>query len=381
MIENELEEFLYRGESESLDFKREQYRFVKATDPDKAKLLKDVLAFANSWREEPAHIFIGVEEASGQKATVVGILASDHLADAAVQQFVNTKTNRPVRFSYEKVEYHGKHVGVIRFAHPQERPVYLKTRFARLKRGVVYIRRGSSVDEASPDELAAMGRAEAREADTPQVEMEFALPAQHRRLGLEVELRSIHFKLPPRPDAPPRQAGYDLGVQLAEVLGQGVKTDAERRWDELAEAASKARLIPIGLWLRNGGSAPAHDVRVVFEFPETPGLAFIEEHELEPTGYLHVAHIPTRWDFSVQRLNRGWELEIAVGKIQPKDEQFTRATLYIDAERTLEASGTARVFADNLPDPVLVPVVLRIAVEVRDTSLVDFERQFGTGSE
>jgi predicted HTH transcriptional regulator len=43
-------------------FKRDQYPFEASSDDDKGELLKDLLAFANSWRRESAFILIGVEE-------------------------------------------------------------------------------------------------------------------------------------------------------------------------------------------------------------------------------------------------------------------------------------------------------------------------------
>lgn len=45
---------LYEEESTTLDFKSEQYKFVKAQDWEKAELLKDILAFANAWRRSDA---------------------------------------------------------------------------------------------------------------------------------------------------------------------------------------------------------------------------------------------------------------------------------------------------------------------------------------
>ena len=56
MTENEFLQLLYRGESESLDFKSEQYAFVGASEAKKAQLLKDILAFANAWRNDPAYM-------------------------------------------------------------------------------------------------------------------------------------------------------------------------------------------------------------------------------------------------------------------------------------------------------------------------------------
>src|SRR5579864_5379397 len=59
------ERLLYEEESTTLDFKKEQYRFAKATEYEKSELLKDILGFANAWRRSEAYILIGVEEMRG----------------------------------------------------------------------------------------------------------------------------------------------------------------------------------------------------------------------------------------------------------------------------------------------------------------------------
>jgi predicted HTH transcriptional regulator len=98
-MNNELfERLLYEEESDTLDFKRDQYRFVKAQDTEKSELLKDILGFANAWRRSEAYIVIGVEDVRGGRANVVGIPLSEHLDDHSLQQFVNNLTNQPVRF-------------------------------------------------------------------------------------------------------------------------------------------------------------------------------------------------------------------------------------------------------------------------------------------
>jgi hypothetical protein len=53
VTEEDLRQLLYRRESETLDFKRDQYVFSKASERQKAEFLKDVLAFAN-WRRTSA---------------------------------------------------------------------------------------------------------------------------------------------------------------------------------------------------------------------------------------------------------------------------------------------------------------------------------------
>src|SRR5437016_3454734 len=99
MNQDLFESLLYQHESEALDFKLGQYEFDKATDEQKGEILKDILAFANAWRQTDAHILIGVEEGRGGRSRVVGV--PQHLLNRNLQQFVHSKTNRPVIFSYE----------------------------------------------------------------------------------------------------------------------------------------------------------------------------------------------------------------------------------------------------------------------------------------
>src|SRR5262249_34944507 len=149
-----LENLLREGESTSLDYKRDQYPWVGASDDDKSEVLKDILAFANAWRHSDAYILIGVEEVKGGRANVVGI--GQHIPDNDLQQFVNGKTNRPVEFSYKAYPFEGKQVGIITIP-VQERPLFLARSFGRLVKHAVYYRHGSSTAVATPDEIARMG--------------------------------------------------------------------------------------------------------------------------------------------------------------------------------------------------------------------------------
>ena len=155
---------LNEEESSALDFKRDQYPFEGADEAAKSELLKDIVAFANSWRRTDAYILIGIEEVKGGRSTPVGI--STHHDDASLQQFVNSKTNRPVAFSYRTITIDGVQVGVIR-VEVQERPFFLKKDYGRLKAATVYLRRGSSTDTADPEEVHRMGAASAREGKAP----------------------------------------------------------------------------------------------------------------------------------------------------------------------------------------------------------------------
>jgi hypothetical protein len=136
-----IEQLLYEDEGNALDFKLKQYNFISATDEEKSELLKDIPSFTNSWRRETAYILIGVEEIKGDKNKVIGI--TEHLDDANLQQFVNSKTNNPIEFSYKTIQYDYKKIGLIEIP-IQKRPFYLQKDFGKLRRDKVYIRRGSS---------------------------------------------------------------------------------------------------------------------------------------------------------------------------------------------------------------------------------------------
>jgi hypothetical protein len=161
-----LNDLLHEEESATLDFKRDQYPFVGADDATKSELLKDVLAMANAWRRTDAYILIGVEDVRGGRSNPLGV--TTHHDDATLQQFVNLKTNRPIKFSYEAAAIGGQQIGIIRID-VQERPFFLKKDYGKLKAATVYVRRGSSTDIADPDEIHRMGAASAREK-TPQIE-------------------------------------------------------------------------------------------------------------------------------------------------------------------------------------------------------------------
>lgn len=151
-----IDRLLYEEESHELDFKEEQYRFIGATDDEKCEILKDLLAFANSWRRADAFILVGVREVRGGPSTVVGI--SEDIDEAQLQQFVNSKTQRPITFSYRLIPFHEQRVGVFHIP-VQRRPLFLTRDYGRLKKEMVYLRRGTSTAIADPDEIAMMGSA------------------------------------------------------------------------------------------------------------------------------------------------------------------------------------------------------------------------------
>jgi hypothetical protein len=81
---------------------------------------------------------------------------SHHIPENDLQQFVNSKTNRPTTFSYRAYAFEGKLIGVITIPQ-QDRPIYLTKDYGKLKKQVVYYRQGTSTAIATPDDIARMG--------------------------------------------------------------------------------------------------------------------------------------------------------------------------------------------------------------------------------
>lgn len=156
-----IDALLWEDESTTLDFKEQQYPLT--SDEEKAELIKDVLAFANAFRRNDAYILLGIREHKGGRAAVIGV--TNHPDDASLQQLVNSKTNRPVEFSYHALTIDNQQIGIIQIPR-QPRPAYLTRNFGKLTTNTVYIRHGSSTSIATPDEIARMGNDQQQPAGT-----------------------------------------------------------------------------------------------------------------------------------------------------------------------------------------------------------------------
>jgi predicted HTH transcriptional regulator len=141
---------LNMSESDSLDFKSGHYKFWNpSTDEEKSELLKDIIAFANSFKTGDAFIVVGVSEKNQRKDQVVGV--TTHLKDNEVQQFVNSKTNRRVAFLVHSSTAEGQPIDIIQIAQKQERPICLTKNYGKVKANEVWIRVGSSSAIATPE--------------------------------------------------------------------------------------------------------------------------------------------------------------------------------------------------------------------------------------
>lgn len=172
-----IEQLCMEGESNHLDYKREQYPFVGISSPEKAELLKDVLAMANAFRNETAYILIGVAQQQDGSGQIAGIPKDNFIDDAKLQQFINEKTNRVVAFSSYSVEIDGANIiQVIEIPVQRKRPYFPIKSWGGINSNTVFVRSGSSTRIATPDEIAQMGKEEQLKQNQRLIDISLIVP-------------------------------------------------------------------------------------------------------------------------------------------------------------------------------------------------------------
>lgn len=381
MTSDELEELLYRSEGTDLDFKQAQYRFIGATDDDKAELLKDILAMVNAWREGDAHILIGVRDARPNPAELIGI--SELLDDALLQQFVNSKTSTQVVFKYEVLSCRGLTVAAIRIP-KQHRPVFLKKGFGKLSGQTVYVRRGSSTAIADPSEIARMGSDEARQARRTSAELRLLSPdgnpPSENLVGCLLdfgEVRALPSYESPVPPGP-------FGPAFRDVLSD--RSANSDYWRELAAWAKASALwMPIRFELLNTGPTALSDcmlevvahsdageprMRDMDDMPELPAKDHSRYDLLVPRTLPSLLRQERTEQFELLKTGVGVRCQVRLDKLLPSERRATRSCVALIPTKSCELVLESRLLARELERPI--EFVHRFHVELT-TEAVSFE--------
>ena len=149
ITEKELENILSRPESSILDYKEELYSFQYDKDlKNTSKLVKDVISFSNTIRNEKAYIIFGVVEKKDGSNIISGITNS--IDDSILQDKVKDKVIPRPKFLYYELEYLEKKLGILEFPITKyEFPITPTIKLKGLEIGKVYFRNGSSNTEAT----------------------------------------------------------------------------------------------------------------------------------------------------------------------------------------------------------------------------------------
>jgi len=368
--DNLIESLLHEEEGVELDLKVDQYKFAKATDEEKSELLKDILAFTNAWRRSDAFILIGVQEIKGGRSQVLGI--SDLLDDAPIQQFVNSKTNKPVTFSYQNVQFEGKKIAIIHIP-IQPRPVYLKRDFGKLKGETVYVRRGSSTAIANIDEIAKMGVQPQLEHGIPDLEVFFADPKARIRLPAEQNLKSLVLETPEPSSIP------DYKDSGRPPLPSMMRITNFSYYRELVEYTKISRLVfPLHIAVGNNGAITAHDVRLEIRVDKSGGNVVVMDSYEYPdvpkavdlfTPWTTRTNTPIRYDIEVTDIGEFWMIEARADKVQPKSVHWFKDPFFMGSLDTRNIVLEVTVFSDQLHIPKQQKFSVKIEAECRKVDL------------
>jgi len=371
MNDDLLENLLHQDESETLDFKLEQYPFDKATDDEKSELLKDILAFANSWRQTDAYILIGVKEVKGGRSKVIGI--RKHLLNRNLQQFVNSKnmSNRPIEFSYKQYLYKGMEIGIIEIK-LQMRPFFLRKKYGKCEANWVYIRRGDTTAIANPDEVARMGSPVVTEAKLqPELDIQFAEIKNRQLRGTKLSLVSKHVTLPDLDSIPL----YGEPETLGSFTLKTHTFENRNYYRDIAKYINKtAFLTGVGFAIRNTSNVLAKNVHVKVKVNYNPALDILDEYDgpsLPSTDHLRITkcrplnQLQEKALIEVRRHGNLWEITSDFGDIQPGATIWTKEEFYIGAKEALAVEMNVHVVANNLSKPFEIPLTVKIDVKSR----------------
>ena len=376
-----IESLLHEDEGTALDFKREQYRFDGAGKEQKGELLKDILAFANSWRQSTAYILIGVNENPDGRGVVVGI--SDDLDDAKLQQFMNSKTNRPLTFTYRAFHLEGKKIGVIEIP-VQDRPIYLNSNYGKVEKESVYIRRGSSTAIATLEEIIKMAQFSS-EPLPPNLSLEWADLTHHKVLPSPCELNTVLLN----PKLPKNTFKKNLPRGNYDHISpsSGVFDFNHNYSSEIIDYTFSTHLHEeLGFQLQNRGEAVARRVRfvgtvkrqndvVIKNWGERVRWPHIDlMQELSDSIVPFAEQLRKNPDPSVNKYKDHWEITIEFGDIRPHDEVWTTTPVLVGAvnEGSIVVDGELR--GDNIPSPITCQLEAKLVVQCRPMEKADVQQ-------
>lgn len=365
------EELLNQEESSLLDFKRNQYLFSRASEEDKSELLKDILAFANVVKEDKAYILIGVEDIKGGKSKVVGI--NRPFDDSRLQQFVNSKTQRPVNFIYKNFLYEGKQIGIIEIWAQIIQPIFLTNDYGKLRKNIVYIRRGSSTEQVPPDEIIERyGKKIEERKESPKINLELANVRMKTSLGNSTELTSTIME-------------YDKSKILRKnfpLYSVASHLSNKKFEEEMAIYLAQTSFYkPLGFKLVNNSSLLAKNVKLEIFVHDNTFVKIIDEnmYPIKPKRDFIMNIRPVNFhktDVNVEKQSNGWIIKCKIGNIQPRAINWSENVFYVGSNEKTELKLEAKIYADNLPEPLNNQFSIKINTMKKQldlTKLVDMD--------
>lgn len=307
------------------------------------------------------------------------------LDDAAIQQFVNSKTNKPVYFSYKNLEFENKKIALISIP-VQQRPIYLKSDFGKLKKEKVYLRRGSTTVVAQIDEIAKMGIRQIAESARPDLKMHFAKPKTRSLLPNGQIIKSMVLEIPKMSMIPDYQK-KDFNNLLISLL----ETNSSY-YRELASFTKINQLVsPFYFALENSGNASAKDVRIEIKISKSDGMvqvmdAYQYPNIPESSRIRHVGNVELfvkEHDLKVSDIGSEYVIEGRVNKLQAKEWYWFRSPIYVGGNINCQVLLKIQIYSDELSSPkqqqlCVIVESIRRKVDLQDICALEAERFKGS---
>lgn len=379
MISDEdLEQLRYKGEGADLDFKQAQYPFSGATDHQKSELLKDILAMANAYRTGPGYILIGFKDQTPHTAEVVGIAVGDHIDDATLQQFVRSKVDPVLEFQYEERLFDGKHVAIITIP-KQARPFAPNRDYGKLKKNAVYVRRGSSTDEASMSEMSKMVLADAGSSKTARVNLGIE-NEKNEPLSAHLTLSFLEFD-----DLPDYEEDnwVDMGngIRMPNISMRRVNRHYYRESADYHITVNRVVLVRLSLANRSdfalgevklelSCSAPQGETVQMLRSDELPEEPKSEEHLYVGRGFRGVVE-RLREQVSIDERANEPVCHVLLGTLRPGETGRAEIDIALLPSGPGHYMLSVRILAKEIPTPIVMEHAIVIEGEVRHMGLED----------
>ena len=324
---------------------------------------------ANGDKSSDGFLIVGAEEVRGARANVVGI--TTHLGESDLQQFVNSKLQKPLRFSYEVVTCDGVLLGVIHVP-LQDGWFYLKSDYGKLRRNIVYYRQGSSTAEMSPDEFERRCTRRLAKEDQPTLELQFAHIERPTVPGgrLHKEVVGIRAKINVRYSSPELEA---LVNELSPPAPRLAVSHEHEYFQRFAKFVRYGLLVsPLGFVLTNAGSVTATDIRVHLSTKHVDGLLILPEDKY-PSRPLNTAMLGSgmggafashvhfsRKDIVVSQSGDDYCIEWTLPKALPHLPTYSTGVFFIGNRESGDVPFHVTIYAENLRKPVSSELVVQV---------------------
>lgn len=391
-------------ETDYVDFKTKFYE-----NENKAELIKDVAAFANSFSNEPSrYIIFGIKEGQGstQKQFFDQNLPGD---PATIQQLVQNNVEPDISLNLYNYTYQNHELLVLEITGFGDKPYIIKKDYSnRIKKGNIYIRTNSTIKHAERRDLDIIYRNKENYFNPQDIELAFSsnkkntekfhirnqkqddnLPSYIRKRELTEQLdkliehkaKLLEFKDKPARDLPKFDpimfsnnkilVGSNMFKMPIYKSEEELKKDIEKIHDIYYEEDEyylfSEHAEQINFFITNKGNKFLRDVEIKLSVPTKIGHIF-EEYVSKPDHRfgvkplnLYSASYP-----HVEQIGENYIITESFDRIrhQSSEEVFAEPLrILFNGEENSELVCTYEVSAEQLPQPIQGKLIMELEVK------------------